>query len=148
MTTPTQFPPPPSLPRQYAPTTHDGREDVPDEWMQYGACNSADPDAFFPEKGGNARDAKKVCAGCDVRAQCLQYALEHEEKHGLWGGLTERERRKLRGPREIGHGTNAMYTRGCHNPDMAPPNYKATCRTPPHPNYQTRLDHINRAGAA
>lgn len=120
----------------------------PEDWTVDALCAQTDPDAFFPEKGGNARDAKKVCAGCDVRAQCLQYALEHEEKHGLWGGLTERERRKLRGPREIGHGTNAMYTRGCHNPDMCPRNEKGTSCSTAHRNYQKRLDHINRAGAA
>jgi WhiB family redox-sensing transcriptional regulator len=51
---------------------------------------------FFPEKGGSTREAKKVCLTCDVRSECLEYALEHDERFGIWGGLSERERRKLK----------------------------------------------------
>jgi WhiB family transcriptional regulator, redox-sensing transcriptional regulator len=61
-----------------------------------GLCRQTDPEAFFPEKGGSTREAKKVCAGCTVRAECLSYALENDERFGIWGGLSERERRKLR----------------------------------------------------
>jgi WhiB family redox-sensing transcriptional regulator len=51
---------------------------------------------FFPEKGGSTRDAKKICTGCEVRGECLEYALSNDERFGIWGGLSERERRKLR----------------------------------------------------
>ena len=54
------------------------------------------PEAFFPEKGGSTREAKKVCVGCEVRSECLEYALANDERFGIWGGLSERERRKLK----------------------------------------------------
>ncbi|NEK86824.1 WhiB family transcriptional regulator [Blastococcus saxobsidens] len=59
-------------------------------------CAETDPEAFFPEKGGSTRDAKRVCTGCPVRAQCLEFALANDERFGIWGGLSERERRRLR----------------------------------------------------
>ena len=59
-------------------------------------CAQTDPEAFFPEKGGSTREAKRVCRGCEVRAECLEYALEHDERFGIWGGLSERERRRLK----------------------------------------------------
>lgn len=64
-------------------------------WLDQAVCAQTDPDAFFPEKGGSARPAKAVCAVCPVRAECLEYALEHDERHGVWGGLSERDRRHL-----------------------------------------------------
>lgn len=72
----------------------------PDEsllgWQERALCAQTDPEAFFPEKGGSTREAKKVCSGCEVKAQCLEYALENDERFGIWGGLSERERRKLK----------------------------------------------------
>lgn len=65
-------------------------------WQDRALCAQTDPEAFFPEKGGSTREAKKVCTGCEVRAECLQYALENDERFGIWGGLSERERRKLK----------------------------------------------------
>ena len=65
-------------------------------WQVDSLCAQTDPEAFFPEKGGSTRDAKKICTSCEVRAQCLEYALENDERFGIWGGLSERERRKLR----------------------------------------------------
>ena len=65
-------------------------------WQERALCAQTDPEAFFPEKGGSTREAKKVCTGCDVRGDCLEYALEHDERFGIWGGLSERERRKLK----------------------------------------------------
>lgn len=65
-------------------------------WMDDALCAEVDPDVFFPEKGGSTRDAKKVCAACPVRAMCLDYALANKEYIGIWGGLSERERRQLR----------------------------------------------------
>jgi len=71
-------------------------DDDPMAWQADSLCAQTDPEAFFPEKGGSTRDAKKICASCDVRAQCLEYALSNDERFGIWGGLSERERRKLR----------------------------------------------------
>lgn len=78
------------------------------------ACAETDPDAFFPEPGKEGqevtRQAIKVCERCDVRQQCLQWALEHEEA-GTWAGTTERQRQRLPKPagksrfRDINHGT-------------------------------------------
>jgi WhiB family transcriptional regulator, redox-sensing transcriptional regulator len=65
-------------------------------WQERALCAQTDPEAFFPEKGGSTREAKKVCRACDVRAECLEYALGHDERFGIWGGLSERERRKLK----------------------------------------------------
>lgn len=65
-------------------------------WADEALCAQTDPDSFFPEKGGSVREAKAVCASCDVREQCLAYALEQGEPFGIWGGLSERERRRLR----------------------------------------------------
>ncbi|PZQ89732.1 MAG: sporulation protein [Leifsonia xyli] len=71
-------------------------DDNPLSWQSDSLCAQTDPEAFFPEKGGSTRDAKRICTGCSVRAQCLEYALENDERFGIWGGLSERERRKLR----------------------------------------------------
>jgi len=65
-------------------------------WQSNALCAQTDPEAFFPEKGGSTREAKRVCAKCDVRAECLEYALEHDERFGIWGGMSERDRRRLR----------------------------------------------------
>ena len=65
-------------------------------WQEEALCAQTDPEAFFPEKGGSTREAKKVCLGCDVRGGCLEYALQNDERFGIWGGLSERERRKLK----------------------------------------------------
>ncbi|WP_322645536.1 WhiB family transcriptional regulator [Oerskovia flava] len=65
-------------------------------WQERALCAQTDPEAFFPEKGGSTREAKKVCTGCEVRSECLEYALENDERFGIWGGLSERERRKLK----------------------------------------------------
>ena len=65
-------------------------------WMLEARCLEADPEAFFPEKGGSTQEAKRICAACPVRNECLEYALEHDERFGIWGGLSERERRRAR----------------------------------------------------
>ena len=65
-------------------------------WQDQALCAQTDPEAFFPEKGGSTREAKKVCRSCDVRAECLEYALENDERFGIWGGMSERERRRLK----------------------------------------------------
>jgi WhiB family transcriptional regulator, redox-sensing transcriptional regulator len=65
-------------------------------WQERALCAETDPEAFFPEKGGSTREAKKICTGCQVRTECLEYALANDERFGIWGGLSERERRRLR----------------------------------------------------
>jgi WhiB family redox-sensing transcriptional regulator len=76
-------------------------EDMDDlGWQDRALCAQTDPEAFFPEKGGSTREAKRVCRSCEVRAECLEYALENDERFGIWGGLSERERRRIK--REAG----------------------------------------------
>jgi WhiB family transcriptional regulator, redox-sensing transcriptional regulator len=65
-------------------------------WQERALCAQTDPEAFFPEKGGSTREAKKVCLSCEVRGECLEYALANDERFGIWGGLSERERRRLK----------------------------------------------------
>ena len=65
-------------------------------WQTDALCAQTDPEAFFPEKGGSTRDAKRVCEACPVQSACLDYAMSKDEKFGIWGGLSERERRRLR----------------------------------------------------
>ena len=65
-------------------------------WQDQANCLGVDPDLFFPERGASTREAKEVCRGCVVRNDCLEYALDNGEKFGIWGGLSERERRRLR----------------------------------------------------
>jgi WhiB family redox-sensing transcriptional regulator len=74
---------------------HDG------EWQSRANCMGVDPDLFFPERGASTREAKAVCRGCVVREDCLDYALANGEKFGIWGGLSERERRRLRRERAL-----------------------------------------------
>ena len=74
-----------------------GGMDADDQgWQESALCAETDPEAFFPEKGGSTREAKKICTGCEVRAECLEFALANDERFGIWGGLSERERRRLR----------------------------------------------------
>ena len=83
-------------------TRMDGRLEVADllgnapEWQERALCSQTDPEAFFPEKGGSTREAKRICSRCEVKSECLEYALGHDERFGIWGGLSERERRKLK----------------------------------------------------
>jgi WhiB family redox-sensing transcriptional regulator len=64
-------------------------------WMADAICAQTDPEAFYPEKGGSTAEAKRVCMGCPVRTDCLEYALENNERFGIFGGKSERERRKI-----------------------------------------------------
>jgi WhiB family redox-sensing transcriptional regulator len=65
-------------------------------WQEEALCAYVDPDVFFPEKGGSSREAKRICAECAVSKECLDYALANDERFGIWGGLSERERRRLK----------------------------------------------------
>lgn len=65
-----------------------------DDWAQYGQCRAGDPDALFVQ-GAAQQEAKQMCVGCPVVAECLADALDNQMEFGVWGGLTERERRAL-----------------------------------------------------
>lgn len=71
-------------------------DSIEEQWQERALCAETDPEAFFPEKGGSTREAKRICMGCEVRDECLEYALAHDERFGIWGGLSERERRRLK----------------------------------------------------
>ena len=71
------------------------------DWKSRANCLGVDPDLFFPERGMSTREAKEVCRGCVVREDCLEYALANGEKFGIWGGLSERERRRIRRARAL-----------------------------------------------
>ncbi|MGH9245898.1 MAG: WhiB family transcriptional regulator [Acidimicrobiales bacterium] len=64
-------------------------------WRQHAACNGLDPEIFYPVSDEDAEVAKAVCGGCAVRQPCLEHALSFREKDGVWGGATERERRRI-----------------------------------------------------
>jgi len=73
----------------------------PVEWQTSARCTAVDPEIFFPERGGSSKAARAVCSKCDVREQCLDYALNNKEQFGIWGGTSERERRRLRKERTL-----------------------------------------------
>ena len=64
-------------------------------WRQRAACRGVDPDIFYPVSDDDLEEAKAVCASCSVRQACLEYSLAAREREGVWGGLTERERRRI-----------------------------------------------------
>ena len=72
------------------------REAGPPGWADQALCAQADPEAWFPEAGAWAKLAKAICATCPVLGPCRAYALAHPELRGIWGGLSERERRAVR----------------------------------------------------
>ncbi|MCH2426657.1 MAG: WhiB family transcriptional regulator [Acidimicrobiales bacterium] len=71
------------------------------DWKDYSNCLGVDPDLFFPERGASTREAKEVCRSCVVQNDCLEYALQNGEKFGIWGGMSERERRRIRRQRAL-----------------------------------------------
>jgi WhiB family transcriptional regulator, redox-sensing transcriptional regulator len=73
----------------------------PVEWQSNARCTEVDPEIFFPERGGSSKAARAVCAQCEVRLHCLEYALNNKEQFGIWGGTSERERRRLRKERAL-----------------------------------------------
>ncbi len=70
-------------------------DEVELEWMREGHCRSYPPAAFFPGDGVGVDAARQICAECPVKADCLEYALESRIDHGVWGGCSERERRRI-----------------------------------------------------
>lgn len=65
------------------------------EWMPQGRCREIPPGTFFPSDGVGVEVARRICAECPVQAPCLEYALLHRIDHGVWGGASERERRRI-----------------------------------------------------
>ncbi|AIT14553.1 WhiB family transcription factor [Mycobacterium phage Jamie19] len=68
----------------------------PDDWTLGAACTQTDPEVFFPEKGEPVGPAREICKRCDVRQQCRDIAIAHDEEFGIWGGLTPNQRRALK----------------------------------------------------
>lgn len=93
---PPRFVPSPQVSDGEITRLFEGAHDAADEDWQDGAlCRQTDPEVFFPERGGSTREAKRVCRECPVIVKCLADALERGERYGVWGGRSERERRKL-----------------------------------------------------
>ena len=65
-------------------------------WTEEANCKGAEADLFFPERGASTRKAKAICRACSVQSKCLEYAIENSEKFGIWGGMSERERRRIK----------------------------------------------------
>ena len=86
-------------------------EDTDFSWKQEANCLGIDPDLFFPERGVSSAQAKSVCRGCVVKEECLEYALQNGEKFGIWGGMSERERRVLRRERRLLRHQNVVAIR-------------------------------------
>ncbi|MCG7204812.1 MULTISPECIES: WhiB family transcriptional regulator [Streptomyces] len=76
-------------------TTTMPRTPVPD-WHTQALCAQTGADFFFPEPGSSVREAKRICGMCEMRPACLEYALDNDERFGVWGGLSEKERLELR----------------------------------------------------
>lgn len=72
------------------------------DWQSSALCAQTDPELFFPTKGAAAGPPKRVCAACEVRTECLEYALENDERFGVWGGKSERQRRRIAEDRRRG----------------------------------------------
>jgi WhiB family redox-sensing transcriptional regulator len=64
-------------------------------FMEHGLCAQIDPEMFYPEAGGSARPAKRICEHCPVTFDCLTWALAHNEKFGIWGGTAPKDRDKM-----------------------------------------------------
>jgi WhiB family redox-sensing transcriptional regulator len=66
------------------------------DWVEHAECRGAPVHVFFPEQGESTAPAKAICARCQVSVECLAWALDHREHFGVWGGTSERERRRMR----------------------------------------------------
>ena len=84
-------------------------------WMQEGRCRDIAPSTFFPSDGVGVDVARRICADCPVKAPCLEYALENHIDHGVWGGCSERERRRILKRRRAAKSTSEVPT-----PEPAP----------------------------
>ena len=70
-------------------------------WQDDANCKGVDPELFFPKRGESTRVAKEFCSQCKAQEHCLEYSILNAEKFGIWGGLSERERRKIRKDRGL-----------------------------------------------
>ncbi len=71
------------------------------DWMSEGKCKDLSPTIFFPSDGVGVQEAQRICAECPVADACLEYALQERVDHGVWGGKSERERRRILRRRRI-----------------------------------------------
>jgi WhiB family redox-sensing transcriptional regulator len=85
------------------------KEPAPD-WQDSANCLGADPALFYPERGASTREAREVCQACDVQPDCLEFSLQRSEKFGIWGGLSQREIRRVRRQRSQVAGTTISAT--------------------------------------
>lgn len=69
-------------------------------WQETALCAQAGPEFFFPAPGSSTREAKQLCGACEQREACLEYALANDERFGVWGGLSEKERLNLQRTRQ------------------------------------------------
>jgi WhiB family transcriptional regulator, redox-sensing transcriptional regulator len=83
------------------------RPQIHEDWMSEAVCASVDPEVWFPPKSGSSTPAKRICRGvggqpgCPVINECLEYALTHDERFGVWGGMSERDRNKIRSGKPV-----------------------------------------------
>ncbi len=73
-------------------------------WMEDALCAQTDPDIFYPEKGGSTAPATSVCNGCSVRSECLEYAVTNDIRHGIWGGTSDNDRKRMSRERKVAQG--------------------------------------------
>ena len=102
---------------------------VDTDWMDDGACRGADTEAFYPHNVDGGQTARRICRGCPVRTQCLEYAISHDERYGIWGGCDPVERR--------------MFTSVAGKVKRAEPNAINTERLVLNPRQRERVDVIN-----
>jgi hypothetical protein len=98
------------------------------------ACAETDPELWFPEKGGATAAAKRICDGCEIRLSCLQWSIDRREQHGLWGGVSENQRKRLlagsgqRPVRDINHGTEGGMAAHKRRGEVVPESDPCGCR--------------------
>lgn len=80
------------------------------KWMQQGSCTISDPDLFFSNNQDDIRRAVAICGDCPVRILCANYAISNNEEYGVWGGLTETERKQVRGKKFSRAGISNKHT--------------------------------------
>jgi WhiB family redox-sensing transcriptional regulator len=107
------------------------------EWKQLGSCREADPDMWFPERGSSVKEAKRICQGCPVRYRCLEYALADDEGFGVWGGMSERERRRHKRARQ-----QAGLQATAPSPLRTSPPPASSCGTRPAPAHGDAVTHV------
>lgn len=106
---------------------------IKDDWVEQAVCSTVDPELWFPEKGGSTRDAIRVCQLCEVREQCLKYALDNDERFGVWGGYSEQERRRMQlglSPHMPAPEPVARPKKPEHKPEHGLAGYKRGCKCP------------------